>query len=150
MPNGDKYLLFYMKLLCEGVGNNGNLRLNEKVPYNEIMLSVITNTDTDTVKNAMIILKNESLLSVDCDGTIIITKHIDKRIRTTKEYCYWRKSVFERDNYACQSCGEKGVELNAHHIKKWSDYIELRTDVKNGITLCKKCHKELHKKERAL
>ena len=40
---------------------------------------------------------------------------------STKEYKEWRKAVFERDNYTCQDCGEKGVYLEAHHIKSWAE-----------------------------
>ena len=62
------------------------------------------------------------------------------------EYKNWRKAVYERDNYTCQECGlhsgnGKTVILNAHHIKSWSDYPELRFDINNGITLCRSCHK---------
>ena len=63
----------------------------------------------------------------------------------------WRKEVFARDNYTCQKCGlhsgnGKAVILNAHHIKKWSEFPELRYDVDNGITLCYECHMEEHRK----
>ena len=51
----------------------------------------------------------------------------------------WRKKVFERDNYTCTQCG-KGGKLQAHHIKRWADYPELRFDVSNGQTLCVGCH----------
>lgn len=57
------------------------------------------------------------------------------------EYKEWRESVFKRDNYTCQLCGIRGVELNADHIKKWSLYPDLRYDVSNGQTLCTTCHK---------
>ena len=66
--------------------------------------------------------------------------------RASKEYADWRKAVFIRDDFTCQKCGIKGGKLNAHHIKTWATYPDLRYDVTNGITLCSKCHKELHKK----
>ena len=65
--------------------------------------------------------------------------------RRTPEYRIWRKQVYERDNYTCQHCGKKGGRLNAHHIKPFSKWENLRTEVDNGITLCEKCHKKLHK-----
>ncbi len=64
---------------------------------------------------------------------------------TRREYRQWRKSVFERDKYTCQVCGDnKGGNLRAHHIKRYSEFPELRYDVKNGITLCDKCHNKVH------
>ena len=73
---------------------------------------------------------------------------ISSNIRASTEMKYWRKSVFYRDNYTCRHCQKKGVILNAHHIKPFAKYPELRFDVDNGLTLCKTCHIELHKKER--
>lgn len=58
----------------------------------------------------------------------------------------WKTSVFIRDDYICQMCGERGKTLNAHHIKSFAEYPELRADIANGITLCKQCHIEKHKK----
>jgi len=68
--------------------------------------------------------------------------------RHSKKYQEWRSKVFERDNFTCQECGKVGGSLNAHHIKTFKDYPSLRFDVSNGITLCEKCHKELHKRLR--
>ncbi len=65
---------------------------------------------------------------------------INKRVRRSIEYREWRKMIFERDNYICQICGIRGNKLNVNHIKKFSDYLELRFDINNGITLCKNCH----------
>lgn len=61
-------------------------------------------------------------------------------LRHRREYKEWRTSVYERDNYTCQCCGTRGGRLNAHHINQFADYLDLRYDVNNGITLCVKCH----------
>jgi len=79
-------------------------------------------------------------------------KNVDKSIRWSKDMVLWRKSVYTRDNYMCQICGDNSsknnkVVLNAHHIKRFNDYKLLRFDVNNGITLCELCHKLTYRKE---
>jgi 5-methylcytosine-specific restriction endonuclease McrA len=64
-----------------------------------------------------------------------------RRLRSSLEYKLWRVAVFERDNYTCVWCGIKGGILNADHIKRFSDYPELRFAIDNGRTLCFECHK---------
>lgn len=63
-------------------------------------------------------------------------------IRRSLNYRLWRKSVFERDNYACIWCGQRGGKLNADHIKPFSLFPELRFAIDNGRTLCVDCHKK--------
>ena len=61
------------------------------------------------------------------------------------EYDIWRTSVFERDTYTCQCCGTKKSPFNAHHLESYDSFIDLRTLLSNGITLCVGCHKKFHK-----
>ncbi len=66
--------------------------------------------------------------------------------RKSLKYIEWRNAVYNRDNYTCQRCGIKGAILNAHHIKFWEDYPELRFELTNGITYCHACHRYIHVK----
>ena len=67
------------------------------------------------------------------------------RIRNGIETRLWRETVFSRDNYTCQKYGIRGGKLEAHHIKNFADYPELRFAIDNGITLSEKAHDEFHK-----
>lgn len=66
-------------------------------------------------------------------------------LRNSSMYKIWREAVFLRDNFTCQDCGEFGGFLNAHHIKSFAEYPDLRFIITNGATLCKGCHIELHR-----
>ena len=61
------------------------------------------------------------------------------------KYVKWRRSIYKRDKYRCQmpGCKYRGKFIEAHHIVKWSDSIDLRFEISNGITLCRRCHKRV-------
>lgn len=69
----------------------------------------------------------------------------NQQLRRDSKYREWRTRVFKRDNYKCHLCHEIGHKLEAHHRKPWAIYPELRFDVENGITFCRKCHAYIHK-----
>lgn len=56
-----------------------------------------------------------------------------------------REACFERDDYTCRSCGEKGGTLNAHHIWPFQRFPDRMYDVNNLLTLCEACHTAFHK-----
>lgn len=72
------------------------------------------------------------------------------KFRMSDDYVVWRTSVFERDDYTCQECGDVGgVLLNAHHILPYRDYkdTDYSLNVDNGITLCEDCHYDVRGRE---
>jgi len=87
---------------------------------------------------------------------------LNHAIRNSKKYADWRTQVFGRDNFTCQECKARGVWIEAHHEKSFAEIIKdnrIKTigdadscdelwSISNGITLCKKCHKQLHSKLR--
>lgn len=73
----------------------------------------------------------------------------NERIRASLEMKLWREAVFNRDNFTCQECAERGGDLNAHHVKPFCSHPKLRFDVANGLTLCEPCHRDIHRGWRA-
>jgi hypothetical protein len=68
------------------------------------------------------------------------------RIRNSAEYKLWVKSCMIRDAFTCQKTGQRGGELEVHHINNFADFPELRLAIDNGITFSKKTHKEFHER----
>jgi 5-methylcytosine-specific restriction endonuclease McrA len=68
-----------------------------------------------------------------------------RSLRNIKKYNKWRKAVFERDNYTCQMCGQRGGKLVVHHKISFAKLV-YENNLKElfnldlGITLCQKCH----------
>ncbi len=63
-------------------------------------------------------------------------------------YKKWRLDVFKRDEFTCVCCDETGKRLHAHHILGFKKYPSMRLEIKNGVTLCKECHIELHRRHK--
>lgn len=56
------------------------------------------------------------------------------------------KQVHEKYNYCCQNClGERNGKLHAHHILPVCTHPEHSYDVNNLVTVCNKCHYDIHK-----
>lgn len=147
--NGAFYSTFYLKMLCKsdyylrGYRYFNNVFFDSHSEY----LSKKLRCSLQEVGEALYILVDMRLVEFSEDKIIIRDINIDfKRNRSTKQYKDWRSDVFKRDDFTCQHCNKRGVELNAHHIKPWAEHPEYRFSLDNGLTLCKECHKREHKK----
>lgn len=113
MPNGKDYILFYLKLLVESVDHDGGLRFNDTVPYNEAMLSTITNTNVDIVRSAMKIFTELKMIDMLEDKTIYMNevqkmmgtetywaeqkrKQKQNKLEGEREFQYIKKLSYER------------------------------------------------------
>lgn len=74
MPNGKDYVIFYLALMLESVETIGHLRFSNLVPYNEEMLSSVTDTNIDIVRSAVKIFEGLGLMELLDDGTIYMTQ----------------------------------------------------------------------------
>ena len=101
-------------------------------------------------------LEADGFISKTDDGLYVISdwdthngRAETSKKRLTYRYRKWREQVLERDKYTCQNCGiSKPKGLHVHHIKHFATHEDLRYDISNAITLCDKCHKNLHKEEK--
>jgi hypothetical protein len=88
------------------------------------------------------------------------------RIKMLIKYKEWVYLIFKRDNFTCQECGQVGHQLEAHHLKSFSELLSEFLNkyyqyspiddkeillqfainykpfwnISNGQTLCKSCH----------
>jgi len=98
-------------------------------------------------------------------GKMSLTKRVKGVIHRTHD---WYRRVYKRDKWKCQKCGDAAT-LDAHHIKpivviikelvsnqkfmseeEKFNWLILQPEIidknlKNGITLCRDCHKKEHK-----
>lgn len=60
-------------------------------------------------------------------------------------YVAFRRAVRKRDGNKCQlpGCRSRTKRIEVHHIRKYSDHIELRYEVSNGICTCHSCHQKI-------
>jgi transposase-like protein len=66
------------------------------------------------------------------------------RLRVSLDMKLAREACFKRDDYSCRDCGQRGGKLNAHHIWPFQSYPQLKFEVSNLLTLCKRCHDAFH------
>jgi hypothetical protein len=118
-------------------GNKGKKKSSEHIKNLSNSHKGLKQTQEQIAKR---VIKISGELSGQWKGGITPINH---KIRTSLEYKLCRTAVYERDNYTCVWCGQRGGKLNADHIKPFCLYPELRFAIDNGRTLCVDCHKKI-------
>ena len=112
---GKEYVLFYLKLLCESIDHEGNLRFSEDIPYTEEMLASITNTERSVAEKAIKALTDLKLMEVKEDGTFFLPK-ITEMIGSESD---WAKKKREyRDNPRTSEGQTEDIERTSEGQKK--------------------------------
>lgn len=133
MPNGKDYILFYLKLLLESIDHEGNLRFSDAIPYNEQMLSVVTNTNVDIVKAAMKLFIELNMIDVFDDQTIYMNE-VEKLIGSeTDSAVKKRLQRAKKDNVPKMSLGCPQDVPQSKSKRKDKD-IDIELDVVVGET----------------
>ena len=142
-----------MSLSAQALYFHLSMRADNKGTINNIeaicrMLKIEYPTIDVLMKNRLIarLTDNGHLIYTITDWETHNTNTQAEKERLSYRYQMWRKAVKERDLYQCQHCGSE-KNLHAHHIKPFAVYKGARYEVSNGLTLCARCHINLHKKE---
>lgn len=135
MPNGKDYILFYLKMLLESVDHEGALRFSDSIPYNEQMLSVVTNTNVDVVRAAMKLFAELNMVEVLDDQTIYmheVEKLVGSEAWSTERSrrCREKKKMLQcnTDATSCNEEIEKETEIKKDIDIKIERERENRTD----------------------
>jgi len=151
--NGEKYCLFYLKLCCKALKDEGKLIRyvgNTLIPYDDITLAKLTRTDIDTVRSALAIFSKigliekldtgelylsqiKEMIGSECDSaerarkTRAKQKHLKESCYNVTDECY---NVTEK-RYIVQKCNtelelEKEKDLNNNYYN--SEQISKKPD----------------------
>ena len=126
--NGEKYVVFYLKLCLKALKNEGKLIRyvgNLLLPYDESGISKLTNTDIDTVRTALILFSQIGLIQRLETGEIYLTQ-INEMVGTeTEKAKYMRqKRLKQKGNNVTQMLPEEGNNVPECNPEKEID-IEL-------------------------
>lgn len=68
----------------------------------------------------------------------------------TKKWQKKREIILRRDEYTCRECRRYGKTTKAqvvHHVFPIENYPQFRLNTNNLISLCVKCHENMHNKQ---
>jgi len=144
----------YCSKVCSNKGH-GFLMTGVKYP-----LRTLPNKKCEVCKIKVLSSRNNKVCN-PCKGLFYSKSkylaNLQSNIRGSIKYENWRKSIFERDNYTCQICNERGNKIQVDHFPfplsvliKLEKIKTLKDAYKNNViwnleisrTLCVNCHKK--------
>lgn len=156
MDNGKEYVLFYLKLLLESISHEGKLRFSDAIPYNEKMLSTITDTNVDIVRSALKVLKELSLIEILDDQTLFMSEINNmvgsenssaERVRKFRERSKTSQCdalVTKCDDNLSQS-DEKALQSNTSALQCNNKTLQCNADLLQSNTSALHCNIEIEK-----
>lgn len=134
--NGEKYVLFYLKLCLKALKNEGKLirYVGELLmPYDEAGIAKLTNTDIDTVRSALILFSNIGLIKRFETGEIYLTQ-LNELIgsETSDAQRKRRQRINEKARIECGSKAEN-VTLLAENVTPMSQIGHTDIDIEKEL-----------------
>lgn len=156
--------LYYQSLLSRNISGVKNGMFGKK--HTDATIAKMSKTRTGKKQKKSTIQKR-----LRTQGLLPKAKRLNRKVREfIHKKLSWYLKVYQRDSFTCQNCGAKGkgVKLDAHHkiplgkliaqLLKGKESLPFKEKynilirsnkirdkkLKNGITLCRKCHKKIH------
>lgn len=136
--NGAEYIIFWQQLLLLSISSTdiGILRYKENIPYTPELLSVVTDTNIDIVKGALILFEQLGMIELNGNGDIIIDGIIQEMIgsetsvavrvrkhREKKEKMLHSNNLKQISNTEIDKETDKDKELDIDKEKKRKKFI---------------------------
>lgn len=133
MPNGRDYIIFYLALMLESVETIGHLRFSNLVPYNEEMLSSITDTNIDIVRSAIKIFESLGLMERLEDGTIYMTQVAQMTGKESESAERVRRYRLRQEEQKALQCNTNVTKSNDN--KEEEEYKEITIILNNSVSV---------------
>lgn len=139
MPNGYKYINFYMKLLLKSANSEGRLMFKDVIPYTDEMLATITRMDIDAVRSAIKIFLELGLMQRLDDGALFMLE-TEKMVGCETEWARKKREYREK----------KKIEILEDKSKTKKDIVrqEIEIEIEKDIEIDKEKDIEIEREKK--
>lgn len=137
MPNGYKYINFYMKLLLKSANSEGRLMFKDVIPYTDEMLATITRMDIDAVRSAIKIFLELGLMQRLDDGALFMLE-TEKMVGCETEWARKKREYREK----------KKIEILEDKSKTKKDIVLQEIEIEKDIEIDKEKDIEIERERK--